>query len=237
MIRGGRSVQKIIDLKEKRTIRDYSSTRLYRRDHHGRILLRIGGRVGGWRGSESENRVRYVHLLARRGRERAAVPRKQINAPRSNINSIIETKRAGGVAGRSLLARRGCSGGTWLPRRMRVDVSAGLRRMNEGRRVMLPRYCTARHERTSKGRGRGGWLPVPPPLPSDPAPYNRSILCPDGLAKTPLSMLYYVPARDRSSLIHACTYIYDIVHVHATAFSVVVSYRACVSALDDGAIG
>lgn len=127
------------------------------------ILLRIGSRLGGRRGSGSENRVRYVHLLARRGRERAAVPRKQINAPRSNINSIIETKRAGGVAGRSLLARRGCSGGTWLPRRMRVDVSAGLRRMNEGRRVMLPRYCTARHERTSKGRGRGGWLPVPPP--------------------------------------------------------------------------
>lgn len=36
---------------------------------------------------------------------------------------------------------------------MRVDVSAGLRRMNEGRRVMLPRYCTPRHERASQ-RGR-----------------------------------------------------------------------------------
>lgn len=145
------------------------------------ILLRIGSRLGGRRGSGSENRVRYVHLLARRGRERAAVPRKQINAPRSNINSIIETKRAGGVAGRSLLARRGCSGGTWLPRRMRVDVSAGLRRMNEGRRVMLPRYCTARHERTSKGRGRGGWLPVPPPASFRP----RAIQLFDPLPRRP----------------------------------------------------
>ena len=105
-------------------------------------------------------------------RDAGRPPRKQINASRSNINSIIETKRTGGVAGRSSPARggRGCggreggngerereSGGGGGYRateeRMRVDVSAGLRRMNEGRRVMLPRYCTARHERASQ-RGR-----------------------------------------------------------------------------------
>lgn len=34
---------------------------------------------------------------------------------------------------------------------------------------MLPRYCTARHERISKGGGgEGGWLPVPPPGASFP---------------------------------------------------------------------
>lgn len=84
-----------------------------------------------------------------------------------------------------------------LPWRMRVDVSAGLRRMNEGRRVMLPRYCTARHERISKGGGgEGGWLPVPPPPPPPPPPRsapstNASILYPDGFAKSPLSMSCY----------------------------------------------
>lgn len=137
-------------------------------------------------------------------------PRKQINAPRSNINSIIETKRQGGVglpldcckfAGASGCARgagmrREEGGPRGLPWRMRVDVSAGLRRMNEGRRVMLPRYCTARHERISKGGGgEGGWLPVPPPPPPPPprsAPStNASILYPDGFAKSPLSMSCY----------------------------------------------
>lgn len=40
-------------------------------------------------------------------RDAGRPPRKQINASRSNINSIIETKRAGGVAGRSSPARGG----------------------------------------------------------------------------------------------------------------------------------
>lgn len=51
---------------------------------------------GCWRLVCPQNRIQYVHLLARR--TRAGRRRKQINAPRSNINSIIETKRvAGGV--------------------------------------------------------------------------------------------------------------------------------------------
>ena len=102
-------------------------------------------------------------------------PRKQINGPRSNINSIIETKRAGGVAERTKFAgTEGVAAGPHRRlhrRRMRVDVSAGLRRMNEGRRVMLPRYCTARSGTSEPPRGGeagwegGAWLPVSPPPP------------------------------------------------------------------------
>lgn len=146
--------------------------------HEISSLLRFANIAGVERGwcverGRSQNRIQYVHLLARRGREPAAAQTDQCSAFQYKQ---YYWNKAGGRCSRcwtKFAGTRGCAEGgrgtTGLPWRMRVDVSAGLRRMNEGRRVMLPRYCTARHERISKGGGgEGGWLPVPPPGASFP---------------------------------------------------------------------
>lgn len=51
---------------------------------------------------------------------------------------------------------------------------------------MLPRYCAARHERTSRG-----WLPVPPPSPPPPRPPPTR----GSLSLAPRAGFYAAPSR------------------------------------------